>query len=458
MSFVDSRFFIFLIVVAVLSRALRSPRAQNALLLGASLVFYGWGYPPLVLLLLASVVVDWWAARAVERGNRRALHISLAVNLGVLGVFKYLDFCLDSVARICGHLGLPAVAWRAELPLPPGVSFFTFQSMAYTLDVARGKIRARSSLIDVGAHIAAFPQLVAGPIERASDLLPQLERRRVASSRDIELGLGLLLWGLVQKLVVADTIALWVDSIFADPTASPVVVWAGVVGFMVQIFGDFSGYTDLARGSGRLLGLRLSANFDRPFLASSPSQFWRRWHMTFSRWMHDYVYIPLGGSKKGQARAVFAATVSLVLAGLWHGAAWNFAVWGLWFAVVWVVWRQIARVVPEPVRRRGRWVGIALTGAVVAVGMLLFREPDVARAGQVLSSLPWSGTAEELALAASTVGVAVIGAGMLALGGAVMRREGQLPALARGILWALMLALVALYAGEGARDFVYFRF
>jgi len=457
-SFVDSRYFLFLLAVVALTRAMPGARSQNALLLGASLLFYGWGHPALVLLLVASVVVDWWAARAVQAGRRRALHVSLAVNLGILGVFKYLDLIVDSVARLLGQAGLPAFAWRPDIPLPPGVSFFTFQSMAYTLDVARGKLRARDSLVDVGAHVAAFPQLVAGPIERAGDLLPQLEKRRSATLRDVEAGVGLLLWGLVQKLVVADSMALWVDAAFGDEQAAPVVVWAAVLGFMVQIFGDFSGYTDLARGSGRLLGIRLSANFDRPFLAASPSEFWRRWHMTFSRWMHDYVYIPLGGSKKGSARAVVAATLSLVLAGLWHGAAWNFAVWGLWFAVVWVLWRLGSGWVPVGLRKKGRVLGTLLTFSVVAVGMLLFREPDIARAGAVLSAAPWSGTPEDLAVASSMLGVALVGAGLLALGGAVMRREASAGPWVRGLFWALALSLVALYAGDGGRDFVYFRF
>ena len=194
MSFVDSRYFLFLLAVVALTRAMPGARSQNALLLGASLLFYGWGHPALVLLLVASVVVDWWAARAVQAGRRRALHVSLAVNLGILGVFKYLDLIVDSVARLLGQAGLPAFAWRPDIPLPPGVSFFTFQSMAYTLDVARGKLRARDSLVDVGAHVAAFPQLVAGPIERAGDLLPQLEKRRSATLRDVEAGVGLLLF------------------------------------------------------------------------------------------------------------------------------------------------------------------------------------------------------------------------------------------------------------------------
>lgn len=458
MSFVDSTYFGFLLAVVVLSRLMPTARSQNVLLLAASLLFYGWGHPGLVVLLVGSVVVDWWAARSVHAGHRRALYVSLAVNLGILGIFKYLDFLVDSLAHLLVLWGLPVVVWRPHLPLPPGVSFFTFQSMAYTIDVARGKLRARDSLVDVGAHVAAFPQLVAGPIERAGDLLPQLERRRSLTVRDVEVGVSLLLWGLVQKLVVADTIALWVDSVFADSSASAVVVWAAVLGFMVQIMGDFSGYTDIARGSGRLLGLRLSANFDRPFLATSPSEFWRRWHMTFSRWMHDYVYVPLGGNKKGPARAVIAATLSLVLAGLWHGAAWNFAVWGLWFAAVWVVWRGLSRWVPAAIRRRGRPLGVALTFAVVSVGMLLFREPELARSADVLRTVPWSGSTADLALAASTLGVAVVGGGLLAFGGAVLRREHVLPSWVRGLLWAVTALLLALYGGEGPRDFVYFRF
>lgn len=457
MSFVDPVFFAFLVVVALLCRVAPSARAQNIVLLVASFAFYGWREPIWMGLLAASVLVDWWAARQVERGGgRRPLLMSLGVNLGVLATFKYADFLVDGVTRAVLALGGPAISWRPGLALPPGISFFTFQSMAYTIDVYRGKLRARDSLVDVGAHVAAFPQLVAGPIERATDLLPQLERRRTPTARDVSAGVSLLLWGAVQKLVVADTVGLWVDAVFAREDAPPVVVWAAVVGFMVQILGDFSGYTDMARGSARLLGLHLSQNFDRPFLAASPSEFWRRWHQTFSRWMHDYVYIPLGGSRKGPVRAVLAATASLALAGLWHGAAWNFVAWGLWFALVWVVWKTVARWVPQSMHVRP--VGVVLTVLVVAVGMLLFRNPDISDSLRVLGQVPWSGGPTDRAVAAGTLGVALAGGLLLTIGGAAMRRLDHIPHWARGVGWAVAVVLVTVFWSDSARDFVYFQF
>ena len=459
MSFVDPVFFAFLAVVAIASRVAPGARSQNAVLLAASFAFYGWREPLWGGLLAASVIVDWWAARAVvaHRG-RGPLWVSIATNLGMLATFKYADFVLDSLDALSVATGGPAISWRVGLPLPAGVSFFTFQSMAYTIDVYRGQVQARESLIDVGAHIAAFPQLVAGPIERASDLLPQLEKRRTPGAADLSDGLSLLAWGGVQKVVVADTVGLWVDAVFADEAAAPIVVWAAVVGFMVQILADFSGYTDMARGAARVLGLHLSSNFDRPFLADSPSEFWRRWHQTFSRWMQDYVYIPLGGSQRGRLRALVAGVVSLVLAGLWHGAAWNFVAWGLWFAVVWVVWRLVAQWVPASIRHRARPVAMALTLATVAVGMLLFRSPELGRSWAVLTQLPWRGAAPDRAVAVSVLGVALPGALVLVVGGALSRQLHRVPAWVRGLIWAGAVLGISIFWTDADRDFVYFQF
>ncbi len=457
MSFVDPVFFVFLGAVAVLCRVAPTARWQNAVLLAASALFYGWREPWLVSLLAGSIGVDWWAARALQRQRSRGpLVFSLVVNLGLLGVFKYADFLVASVDRLSLALGGPAISWRPALPLPPGISFFTFQSMAYTIDVYRGRIRARDSWVDLGAHVAAFPQLVAGPIERAGDLLPQLERRREVSAADISSGVSLLLWGAVQKLVVADTVGLWVDAVFADDNAAPVRVWAAVIGFMVQILGDFSGYTDMARGAARLLGLKLSENFDRPFLAASPSEFWQRWHQTFSRWMHDYVYIPMGGNRHGPLRMVVAASCSLLLAGLWHGAAWNFVAWGAWFAVVGWVWRFVAARIPTGLRYRP--IGVALTLCVVAVGMLLFREPDLSRSMSVLGEAPWGGGLEDRAVAAGVLGAALAGGALLTAGGAWIRREPTATGAGRGVVWALAIALIAVFWSDTGRDFVYFQF
>jgi len=458
-SFVEPVFFAFLLAVAALCRLAPTARSQNAVLLLASLVFYGWREPWWSLLLILSVTVDWWAARAVQASaSRRPLWISVVVNLSLLGTYKYADFIVDAVDRALQALGGPAVSWRPALPLPPGISFFTFQSMAYTIDASRGVVDARRSWIDVGAHVAAFPQLVAGPIERASDLLPQLERRRTPDWTDRVAGMELLLWGAVQKLVVADMVGLWVDAVFADPNAAPVRVWAAVVGFMVQILADFSGYTDLARGSARVLGIHLSANFDRPFLAASPSEFWRRWHQTFSRWMHDYVYIPLGGSRRGAVRMAFAASVSLILAGLWHGAAWNFVAWGGWFAVVWLAWRAGAAGIPEGVKRRARPIGVVLTWIVVAVGMLLFREPDLTRSAAVLAQIPWTGGESDRVVASGVLGVALAGGAILIAGGALFRQRARLSYVGRGLAWAAGVVMIAVFWADSARDFVYFQF
>lgn len=459
MSFVHPAFFLFLAGVALVSARLPSARIQNVWLLAASLLFYGWGEPAWLWVLVASVCVDAWAAQRLSQSGRRwPLWVSVGVNLGMLCTFKYLAFFADGLSAVAVALGGVPLRVRPEMPLPPGISFFTFQSMAYTFDVAAGRVVARRSWVDVGAHIAAFPQLVAGPIERAGDLLPQLEVVRRPTAADVHRGLSRLSWGAVQKLVVADTVGVWVDAVFATPDAAPALVWAGVLAFMVQILADFSGYTDIARGSGDWLGLRLSQNFDRPYAAASPAAFWRRWHQTFSRWMHDYVYRPLRGAHGGPLRTACAAIVSLVLAGIWHGASWNFVVWGGWFAFVWLVWRVGAWALPVRWISRLRPLGVGLTFAVVAVGMLLFREPSVARSIAVLRQVPWTGTDEDLALAASVAGVALVGALVLSAGGVWMRQEQRVSPTLRAVVLAVCWVLLWVFGADTDRDFVYFRF
>lgn len=447
LSFVEPAFVPFLVLALLAMRVAPGVQGRNLALLCASLLFYGWREPWFVLLLTLSIAIDWAAALAIEawRGRTRLwVGISVAANLGMLSVFKYGDFIAENIIAI--GIQVPA---STGLPLPIGLSFFTFQSMAYTLDVARGTTHARRSPLTVATYVALFPQLVAGPIERAGTLMPQLERRTPATRADLARGMDLLLWGAVQKVVVADSLALYVDLVFAQPSPGPALTASAVIAFMVQILADFAGYTSMARGAARMMGIRLSRNFDRPYSATSPSMFWKRWHSTFSSWMHSYVYTPLAGPRRGSLRQVAATTVSLMLAGLWHGAAWHFVAWGAWFAAVMLVWRGTGDLL-----RTRPLLGWAFTMGAVAVGMLIFRAPSLSWLADVIGGWTTERDPHDAVLATGVVGLAAVGGAVLLVGGHLQRRPTSL----RAPLWGLAAVLVLIFARDTARDFVYFRF
>jgi D-alanyl-lipoteichoic acid acyltransferase DltB (MBOAT superfamily) len=466
-SFVSLSFLVFLPVVVTVRWALRDRRLRNAWLVLASAVFYGWAVPWLPLLLGVSVVLDYAVARGMGRWPERRrglLALSLAGNLGMLGVFKYADLFGDAVAAAAGLAGHPAEPWRAGLLLPAGISFFTFQSMSYTIDVYRGRLKPRESLLDVATFVCLFPQLVAGPIERARDLLPQVEADVRFSRARLRSGAALALWGATQKVVVADTLALYVDRAYSMEGASPALLWAATAAFAVQILADFSGYTDIARGTARMMGFDLRENFHAPYAARSLGDFWRRWHTSFTSWMHDYLYRPLRGAG-GPARAAAAAAATLVLAGLWHGGSARFAAWGAWFAVSLLGWRAVAATLPPGLRqhRLAPALTIPLTQSIVLVGMLIFRAPTLAFAADVLRQPPWVAAPGHAVLALTVMGVTAWGGGLLAVGGALRRRAslaggGAGRALLRGALAGAGVWAVATFARDTARDFLYFAF
>ena len=254
---------------------------------------------------------------------------SLATNLGILGFFKYFNFFVDSAHRLLESVGFVADAPVLNIVLPVGISFYTFQTMAYTIDVYRRRLSPEENLIHFGVYVAYFPQLVAGPIERAQNLLPQIKNRRVVTGDQIVLGLVLILVGLIRKVVIADNAAVYADLAFSQTGE---IGWKGLIKgvlyFSLQIYGDFSGYSNIARGSSRLLGIELMRNFDRPYFASDITTFWRRWHISLSTWLRDYLYIPLGGNRHGDRKMYRNLLLTILLGGLWHGAGWNFVVWG----------------------------------------------------------------------------------------------------------------------------------
>ena len=360
-------------------------RLQNLLLLSASYVFYAYVDPRMAPLLGGYTLVSYFAARRIEndpRNSRRYLFIVIAASLATLAFFKYAGFFVDNAAEVLDSVGLASFDSTLKIILPIGISFYTFQSLGYVIDVYMKRTHARRDFLDTALFISFFPQLVAGPIERASTLLPQFEQARKFRADRTASGISLLAWGLFKKLVIADNVGMIVDNIFSTAQPGSAILWVGVLAFGVQIFADFSGYTDIARGSARLLGIELSLNFRHPWLASSPADFWQRWHITLSSWLRDYVYIPLGGNRNHHSshprrRTVINIVITLALGGLWHGAAWNFVLWGLLHAALILIWRIVAA---SKFKSPG-YVSTLLTFILISASWLLFRESDMAFIG-----------------------------------------------------------------------------
>ncbi|MGG4395822.1 MBOAT family O-acyltransferase [Paenibacillus thiaminolyticus] len=328
--------FLFTFLPAALLLYYASPRrGKNAALLLISLLFYAWGEPVYIVLLLFSAVTDYVNGLLIERFRGRTalqrltLIFSLAVNVGVLCFFKYADFLIESLNGAFGTSIAPL-----DLPLPIGISFYTFQTMSYTIDVYRGRCKAQRSFIDFAAFVSMFPQLVAGPIVRYDEVEKQLSERSITLEQ-IGYGVRRFIIGLGKKVLLANNIGmLWDMSRSGIDDLTTAGAWIGIIAFAFQIYFDFSGYSDMAIGLGSMLGFRFPENFNYPYISASASEFWRRWHMTLGAWFRDYVYFPLGGSRTSKPRLVFNLFVVWFLTGLWHGASWNFILWGLYFGLL----------------------------------------------------------------------------------------------------------------------------
>ena len=336
MLFNSFTFFVFLpIVFALYWFVLRTKlKAQNALILVASYVFYAWWDWRFLSLILFSTLLDFYLGKALGKSNSKKrskslLWTSLLVNLGFLGIFKYFNFFIDSWVEAWGGLGVDLELSTLSIILPVGISFYTFQTLSYTIDVYRKELQPTHSLLNFAAYVAFFPQLVAGPIERATRLLPQFRQARTFSYQVAKSGVYLIIWGLFKKVVIADNCAFFVNQIFDNPdNFSSAELGLGAVLFAFQIYGDFSGYSDIAIGTARLFGFQLMTNFAFPYFSRDIAEFWRRWHISLSTWFRDYLYIPLGGSRVRRSLQVRNVLIIFLVSGFWHGANWTFIIWG----------------------------------------------------------------------------------------------------------------------------------
>jgi D-alanyl-lipoteichoic acid acyltransferase DltB (MBOAT superfamily) len=307
---------------------------QNLLILISSYIFYGWWDWRFLSLIILSTIVDYYAGIRIEEAGssnekKKYLLLSITVNIGILFIFKYFNFFITSFAELLLYFGFSADTKTLSIILPVGISFYTFQTLSYSIDIYRGKIRHTRDCIAFAAFVAFFPQLVAGPIERASHLLPQFLRKRTFDDETAIMGISLMAYGYFKKVVIADRLAIYVNSVFSDiQHANTLSLSIGIVFFSFQIYADFSGYSLIARGSAKLLGFDLMTNFDKPYMACTISEFWKRWHISLSTWFRDYLYIPLGGNRVTELRRCLNVLVVFVISGLWHGANWTFVVWG----------------------------------------------------------------------------------------------------------------------------------
>jgi alginate O-acetyltransferase complex protein AlgI len=378
MLFNTPRFFVFLAIVLILFYT--APRSwRKYILLAASYYFYMSFIPKFILLLMALTAIDYtaarWIARAQSPGSRKtALVISLAANLGLLGFFKYYNFFASNIAHL---LHRPENAFALSVILPLGISFHTFQSMSYVIDVYRKEQEPIVNPIDYALYIAFFPQLVAGPIVRAREFFGDFYHWQRPSSDDVLRGMLLLFLGLAKKMVLADQFAQIANGYFGDVSRQPGMVpaWSAVIAFGVQIYFDFSGYTDMAIGMAKLLGFHFPVNFRRPYLASSITDFWHRWHISLSRWLRDYLYIPLGGNRHGRLRTYLNLMLTMLLGGLWHGASWNFVVWGGYHGALLSFERMFRGQRSTEPARWTMWYPLqaAITFGLVMIGWVFFR-------------------------------------------------------------------------------------
>lgn len=485
MEFTSLSFLLFVpIFFALYWMSAKRLRIQNMLVVAASYTFYGWWSWEFLWLLLATTVTSYSAGLLIDRqrSHRRLwLTLCIVINLGILAYFKYFNFFVESLrSLLLSVTDLQADWFSIEVLLPVGISFYTFQALSYAIDVYRGKIAATHDILAFASYISFFPQLVAGPIERSTSLLPQFLRHRHFDYAEAVTGLRQMLWGFFKKLVVADNCAFITTYIFGNIEAA---TWTelllAAVCFTLQIYGDFSGYSDIAIGTTRLFGIRLSRNFNLPLFATNIADFWRRWHITLTRWFTDYLYIPLGGSRHGAWRTVVNILIVFTLSGLWHGAAWPFVVWGMYNGLLVAGYNVISRRNPlNAVRtaagdsgmrltlsRTGR---MAATFALVVIGFVIFRCETMADAVTYLSRLltaDGSGTKWSILLGrVIQISLAIgFGALMLVIEWTTRQREFALDLHGRfntPLRWAIYLVtILAILMFNGVKsEFIYFRF
>ena len=455
--------FLFYFLPAVLILYFLVPKVlKNAVLLLFSLVFYAWGEPKYVFLMIATIGLFYGCGLAIGKCEESPkwrkfwLILSIVISLGLLGVFKYADFLIDSVNAVTG-----AGFSLLKLALPIGISFYTFQCLSYTIDVYRGNAEPQKNIISFGAYVSLFPQLIAGPIVRYVDVARELDSR-THSLEDFALGMRRFLVGLGKKVLIANQLGALTDIFRNTADKSVLFYWMYAIAFALHIYFDFSGYSDMAIGLGRVFGFHFIENFNYPYLSRSIAEFWRRWHMSLGSWFRDYVYIPLGGNRVGKGRWVFNILVVWMLTGLWHGAAWNFVLWGLLYAVFLLLekWVPALQKMPDVLKR----IYVLL---VVVLGFVLFNATNLSQAmGDIAGMFGFGGVPLVSAPALYYLRsygfvfiLAIIGATPIVRDTAAKAEKTTVGKILEPIIMILLLLICTAYLVDGSfNPFLYFRF
>ncbi len=448
-------------------------KAQNLLLLIASYIFYGWWDWRFLSLIIASTFLDYFVSiqlgkTTVSNKRKLLLGISLVGNLGMLGFFKYYNFFVSSWVEAWSSVGITMETSTLNVILPVGISFYTFQTLSYTIDVYRKEMQPTKSFIDFAAFVTFFPQLVAGPIERASHLLPQFYKTREFNYQNAVDGVKLIIWGLFKKVVVADNCAFFVNKIFENPEAySSGELFVGMIFFAFQIYGDFSGYSDIAIGLSKIFGFDLMVNFKFPYFSRDIAEFWRRWHISLSTWFRDYIYIPLGGSKGTTWLQIRNVMIIFLVSGFWHGANWTYVAWGLFHAILFLPLLLFNINRSHLITKSYGWLDFAKIGVtfiIVCIGWVFFRADSIADAFQYLThmfelkslglSMFYKTNANLMIFALSVLAIGVLS--MQELLWVIKKRE--LPKISA--FGALVLVLLIFFMGsfKNQMDFIYFQF
>ena len=475
MLFNSYTFIVFLALVLVINRIHFPWRARKLFLLAASYLFYAAWNPPFVVLLWLSTLVDWFCASRIHRTERSTsrrvfLLLSLVVNLGLLAFFKYGTFVLENFVVLLQMLGIKFQPAAPSIILPVGISFYTFQTLSYTLDVYRGVMRPWHSFLDYAMYVTFFPQLVAGPIVRARDFLPQCDEPRRANSAQLGWGLSLLVVGLFNKIVIADTLmAPIVEMVYdAGRAVSFSTAWTGTIAFAVQIFCDFAGYSTCAIGVALCLGFSLPDNFRFPYAAIGFSDFWRRWHISLSTWLRDYLYIPLGGNRQGRLRTCANLMITMLIGGLWHGASWTFVVWGGLHGFYLLIERLLRRYVPP--WKIWEWIPIqlglaGLTFVIVCFTWVFFRSGSFQTAFSFASAmLGCSESASVLSIRLIMISRVALVTTLLLVLHWFLRNHSleyaaqRLPWPIRVVCLSTMILLIASAVSGKSHAFIYFQF
>ncbi len=459
-------FFIFLPICFLVYALLKgNTRAQNIWLLVCSYYFYGYWDWRFLSLIAFSTVIDFIAGQKIQHSENEKVrkgffYLSLATNLGLLGFFKYFNFFIESTETLLNNLGLEINTWTLNIILPVGISFYTFQTLSYTIDVYRKRIKSTNDFIAFAAFVSFFPQLVAGPIERASHLLPQFLKPRALSFNQFGLGSKIFLWGLFKKVVVADNLASYVDIVFENQEIyGGLVNVIAIIFFAFQIYCDFSGYSNMAIGLAKMFGFDLMQNFNVPYFATTLKTFWQKWHISLSTWFRDYVYIPLGGNRAGNMRMYLNLVITFLVSGLWHGANWTFIIWGGIHGLFFIVEGILIGT------NRDTWIkrflGLLTTFTVVCFAWIFFRAQDFTHAIEFIQntfSLDYTHVLKPYRLVVAFIGISTL------VFFDYLKKNKTAKALYTSYMplrygfYYLLIFMIVLFGNTNSQEFIYFQF